>query len=110
MLNARISLVPLGVRQGGEGQYVWSIAFSGQNPLNFRIARDRGAIGRFQGLSVAEMETVPSLPSEQPIFEVKRHLAKSHFCESQETIKSILRIGVNIGDRNAPCPYVVFAE
>ena len=40
----------------------------------------------------------PSFPSEQPIFEVERHLAEPHGCEPKEAIEIILRIRVDISD------------
>ena len=50
------------------------------------------------------------LPTEQPIFEVERYLAKSHRCETQKAIEIILRIGVDICDSHVSCPETTLAE
>ena len=49
----------------------------------------------------------PSIPSEKAIFEVERHLAESHLCESQETVEVILEIGVYVGNCNVTRPEII---
>src|SRR6266567_191351 len=51
-----------------------------------------------------------SIPAEQPIFEVERHLAESHLCKSQEAIEIILWVGVYIRDSNVTRTEIVSAE
>jgi hypothetical protein len=51
-----------------------------------------------------------SIPPEQSIFEVERHLAKSHCCEPKEAIEIILGIGVDISDCHVACPEITFFE
>src|SRR6266496_3589692 len=51
-----------------------------------------------------------SIPPEQPIFEVERHLAESHLCKSQEAIEIILWVGIHVNDGNVTRTEIVLPE
>src|SRR5450631_2010065 len=69
---------------------------------------------QFSNIRIPECESdeliCPSLPSEQPVFEVERHLAKSHGCEPKEAIEIILRIGVDVCDCHVVCAEITLTE